>query len=180
MGLWLCRDGMQRLIAADKQQQTQVQRVTGMHVVELEARHVRIPLRKPVKHASHARTETDNLVVRCVLADGTVGFGEGVPREYVTGETIDSAIDLLQRSDLPTQLDAVPTFADAGALGRAVDARRGPRRRPQVPRQRRPLRRRVGRARRLRPGVRRAADERDASCSPRTCTSRGSGCSTAA
>ena len=46
-----------------------------MRVVELDARHVRIPLRKPVKHASHARTETDNLVVRCVLADGTDGLG---------------------------------------------------------------------------------------------------------
>ena len=57
-----------------------------MRVVELSAHHVRIPLRKPIKHASHSRTETDNLVVRCVLGDGTIGYGEGVPRDYVTGE----------------------------------------------------------------------------------------------
>ena len=76
-----------------------------MRVVELEARHVRIPMRRKITHATHSRTETDNLVVRCVLEDHTEGFGEGVPREYVTGETIDSAIALLQRSDLASQLE---------------------------------------------------------------------------
>ena len=75
-----------------------------MRIVELEARHVRIPLRRKVTHASHVRTETDNVVVRCVLSDGAVGFGEGVPRDYVTGETIDFALDLLKRSDLGKQL----------------------------------------------------------------------------
>jgi L-alanine-DL-glutamate epimerase-like enolase superfamily enzyme len=87
-----------------------------MRVVELEARQVRIPLRKTVKHASHARTETDNLLVRCVLSDGSVGYGEGVPRDYVTGETVDTAFDLLKRSDLPGQLSACPTFEDAVKL----------------------------------------------------------------
>src|SRR5207248_570606 len=77
---------------------------------------VHIPLKKPIRHASHERTSTDNLVVRCVLADGTLGYGEGVPREYVTGETIDSAIALLRRSDLPAQLEDCPDFAHAVAL----------------------------------------------------------------
>jgi muconate cycloisomerase len=73
-------------------------------VAELTAFHVRIPLRRTIRHASHQRTETDNLVVRCKLADGTSGFGEGVPRDYVTGETIDSDLALLARSDLASQL----------------------------------------------------------------------------
>jgi muconate cycloisomerase len=76
-----------------------------MRVVELEARQVRIPLKRKVTHASHVRTETDNIVVRCVLADGSTGYGEGVPRDYVTGETIDSTIDLLRRSQLEKQFD---------------------------------------------------------------------------
>jgi muconate cycloisomerase len=84
-----------------------------MRVVELEARHVRIPLRRKVTHASHVRTETDNVVVRCVLSDGSVGFGEGVPRDYVTGETIDFSIDLLKRSDLGSQLAACPDYIAA-------------------------------------------------------------------
>src|SRR3569832_2147043 len=84
-----------------------------MRIVELEARHVRIPLRRTVTHASHTRTDTDNVVVRCVLADGTVGFGEGVPRDYVTGETIDFSLDLLARSDLAKQLPPCNDFIEA-------------------------------------------------------------------
>lgn len=83
-----------------------------MQLVELEVRHVRVPLRRPVKHASHTRTDTDNIVVRCVLSDGSVGWGEGVPREYVTGETVESSIELLQRSDLPKQLEPCSEFED--------------------------------------------------------------------
>ena len=52
-----------------------------MQVVELEARHVRVALRRKVTHASHVRTETDNVVVRCKLSDGSTGHGEGVPRD---------------------------------------------------------------------------------------------------
>lgn len=84
-----------------------------MRIVELEARHVRIPLRRKVTHASHTRTDTDNVVVRCVLSDGTVGHGEGVPRDYVTGETIDFSIDLLRRSDLASQFTACDDFIQA-------------------------------------------------------------------
>ena len=87
-----------------------------MRVANLTAWHVRIPLRKPIQHASHIRSETDNLIVRCTLADGTVGFGEGVPREYVTGETIDSTMDLLAKSDLKTQFEPCSDFKAAVAL----------------------------------------------------------------
>src|SRR5205085_9132994 len=87
-----------------------------MRVVELTAFQVRIPLRKPFRHASYTRTSTDNLVVRCKLEDGIVGHGEGVPREYVTGETIDSALGLLARSELPAQLEPCGDFPAGVAL----------------------------------------------------------------
>jgi muconate cycloisomerase len=87
-----------------------------LKVVELTLFHVRIPLRRPIRHASHSRTETDNLIVGCVLEDGTEGYGEGVPREYVTGETIDVDIGLLRRSELPVQLEACADFPQAVAL----------------------------------------------------------------
>ena len=87
-----------------------------MAIVSLEARHVRIRLRRPVKHASHSRTDTDNVVVVCKLADGTVGYGEGVPRDYVTGETIDSAVSLLMASDLAARLTPCTNFAEVLAL----------------------------------------------------------------
>jgi muconate cycloisomerase len=87
-----------------------------LRIVELTACHVRVTLRKPVRHASHTRDATDNVLVRCVLDDRTEGFGEGVPREYVTGETIDTAVDLLRRSDLTAQLEPCADFARAVAL----------------------------------------------------------------
>ncbi len=87
-----------------------------MQIVELEARVVRVGLRRPTRHASHTRTDTDNIVVRCTLSDGSVGFGEGVPREYVTGETADTGIDHLRRSEIPSQLEPCPTFSPAVRL----------------------------------------------------------------
>jgi muconate cycloisomerase len=85
-------------------------------IVELTAHHIRIPLRKAIRHASHSRSETDNILVRCVLDNRIEGHGEGVPREYVTGESIDSALDLLRRSDLPAQLEPCSDFGQAVAL----------------------------------------------------------------
>jgi len=85
-------------------------------VTELTAYQVRIPLRKTIRHASHTRDSTDNVVVRCLLDDGTEGFGEGVPREYVTGETIDQAIQFLRDSDLAGQLEPCPDYSHALAV----------------------------------------------------------------
>ncbi|HZT81145.1 MAG TPA: enolase C-terminal domain-like protein [Gemmataceae bacterium] len=84
-----------------------------MKVVELTVHHIRIPLRRPIKHASHVRTSTDNVLARCLLDDGTEGFGEGVPREYVTGENLDLDLDLLRRSDLAAQMGPCRDFAAA-------------------------------------------------------------------
>ena len=60
---------------------TQIRRITLFRVA--------VPLKKEIKHASHSRTESENLVVRVELEGGQVGYGEGVPRPYVTGETVD-------------------------------------------------------------------------------------------
>ena len=87
-----------------------------MKIAEMTAYHVRIPLRKPIRHASHSRTGSDNLLVRCVLDDGTEGWGEGVPRDYVTGETIDSALALLKGSDLAARREDCADFVAASAF----------------------------------------------------------------
>src|SRR5438128_12245036 len=84
-----------------------------MRVKEITAWQVRIPLKKPIQHASHTRTESDNVVIRVKLDDGTEGFGEGVPREYVTGETADSVLALLKQSALAEQFEDWPTFHSA-------------------------------------------------------------------
>lgn len=77
-----------------------------MRIIELTATHVRLPLKRAIRHASHTRSASDNLFVSCRLADGTLGWGEGVPREYVTGETVEGAFRQLSATPLADQLSA--------------------------------------------------------------------------
>ncbi len=86
-------------------------------VAEITAYHVRIPLKRKIRHASHTRSDTDSIIVRCRLDDGIEGWGEGLPREYVTGETIETAIEQLRATDLSAQLgNPIETVDDAIAL----------------------------------------------------------------
>lgn len=71
-----------------------------MKVDRMRLAHVALPLKKAIKHASHERSSSDNLVVEVVLSDGVTGYGEGVPRSYVTGETIESTFEVLSRFDV--------------------------------------------------------------------------------
>jgi L-alanine-DL-glutamate epimerase-like enolase superfamily enzyme len=91
-----------------------------LKVAAINMYHVRIPLRRRIRHASHTRTETENLLIRCTLQDGSEGFGEGVPRDYVTGETIDSALALLRRSDLASQFDDCRDFEQAVSMAESL------------------------------------------------------------
>ncbi len=84
-----------------------------MKVVEVTALQVRIPLRRAIRHASHSRTSTDNVIVRVVLDNRTEGYGEGVPREYVTGESAEFALDRLKQTDIAGQLEPCRDFAAA-------------------------------------------------------------------
>jgi muconate cycloisomerase len=88
-----------------------------MRPVELTAWHVRIPLKKTIRHASHTRDETDSVIVRCRLDEGTEGWGEGLPRAYVTGETIDTVFEHLRQTDWRAQLGGdLPDLASAVAV----------------------------------------------------------------
>ena len=75
-----------------------------MRIAELSVFHVRIRLKKPIRHASHSRTDTDSLIVRCRLDEGSEGFGEGLPRDYVTGETIEDALVQVRDTNWKSQL----------------------------------------------------------------------------
>jgi len=90
-----------------------------MEIHRLTAFHVPITLRKPVRHASHERFHNDTIIVRCVMNDGNVGWGEGLPRTYVTGESIDSAWRHLQESDFCPLRES--TFSSALDVALGVD-----------------------------------------------------------
>ncbi|MCK4628131.1 MAG: hypothetical protein KAT56_03955 [Sedimentisphaerales bacterium] len=59
-------------------------------LVQLELFHLYLPFRGKFTHSAAQRSGTDTVVAVALLADGTVGFGEGVPCSDVTGETIES------------------------------------------------------------------------------------------
>lgn len=61
-------------------------------ILNAEIRDVGLKLKKKIKHASHNRSTSNSVVVSVELDSGEFGYGEGVPREYVTGETIESAM----------------------------------------------------------------------------------------
>ena len=76
-----------------------------------------LPFRKPFKHAAAERAVSSSLYLKCVTDLGAVGFGEALPREYVTGETLEGAFQLLQQTILPRlvgmefdSLEAVKAF----------------------------------------------------------------------
>jgi L-Ala-D/L-Glu epimerase len=77
-----------------------------MRIRSLTAHVVRLPLKRPFSHASATRHDSENVVIRCELADGTIGWGEGVPRSYVTGETPEGCLAQLAATPVAEQLAA--------------------------------------------------------------------------
>jgi len=77
-----------------------------MRIRQLAATIVRLPLKRKFAHASATREESQNVLIRCELADGTAGWGEGVPRSYVTGETPEGCLAQLAATPLGGQLAA--------------------------------------------------------------------------
>jgi muconate cycloisomerase len=62
---------------------------------------LRIPFRQSFSHALKSRGESDAVVVRVKDADGQIGYGEALPRPYVTGETTTSMIAHLRQRLAP-------------------------------------------------------------------------------
>jgi L-Ala-D/L-Glu epimerase len=77
-----------------------------VRIRSLTAFELPIDLKTAIRHASHVRQHNDTLIVRCELTDGSVGWGEGLPRTYVTGESIDSVWRHLQATDFEQLADA--------------------------------------------------------------------------
>jgi L-Ala-D/L-Glu epimerase len=54
---------------------------------------LQIPFVETFSHSAKARTFSDSIVVRVVAEDGSVGYGEGLARHYITGETATRSIE---------------------------------------------------------------------------------------
>ena len=62
---------------------------------------LQIQLCMPIKHHLAERTHSENLVVKVVTDSGVVGFGEGIARQYVTGEVMEASLRFLQDHLIP-------------------------------------------------------------------------------
>jgi L-alanine-DL-glutamate epimerase-like enolase superfamily enzyme len=70
-------------------------------VIQLDLFAVDLPFKVVVRHAAAARTSSDSLFLRSRLDDGTEGWGESLPRAYVSGESREQAFALLRDTILP-------------------------------------------------------------------------------
>jgi L-Ala-D/L-Glu epimerase len=72
-----------------------------MKLKQIKLLSLQIPLCMPIKHYLAEHTYSENLVVKVVADSGVVGFGEGIARQYVTGEVMESSLRLLQDHLIP-------------------------------------------------------------------------------
>ena len=68
-----------------------------MRIESVDVRRFPVPFRLVFRHASASRSEAANVIVAARGPDGTTGYGEGCPREYVTGETVESAAAFIEK-----------------------------------------------------------------------------------
>jgi len=61
----------------------------------LRATPLKIPFKRSFKHAAAERSVTQSVWVEVESDTGAKGFGEGCPRDYVTGESVASALDFI-------------------------------------------------------------------------------------
>lgn len=56
-------------------------------------------MQKAFNHSTKKRKLTDSIIVEITSSEGTKGWGEGAPRSYVSGETLNTAINTLKCFD---------------------------------------------------------------------------------
>jgi L-Ala-D/L-Glu epimerase / N-acetyl-D-glutamate racemase len=99
--------------------------VRDVHIRQFRFRVLRIPFTVTFRHASAERAETESVWIDAIGADDTVGSGESCPRQYVTGETIETARAFTGRheSELRAEIRDIATLrAWIGAHRQDIDA----------------------------------------------------------
>ena len=81
-----------------------------MKVSHIQIRELKIPFNMGFQHASAVREATESVLVVADSRSGNTGYGEGCPRSYVTGETIESAIAFFDKHK--TSLEVIENFEE--------------------------------------------------------------------
>ena len=75
-----------------------------MIVKKLDIWHLKLGFLSPIKHNLATHEGSDNIVLRVTTDDGITGFGEGVPRAFVTGEVLSDSLVFLRQVLAPAIL----------------------------------------------------------------------------
>ena len=87
----------------------------------IRAYELSIPLRTSVTHAASQRAVSEPIVVSVEMRNGRTGYGETLPRSYVTGESNRSVIDAMETVFVPALLSFHPaSFPEALELVEAL------------------------------------------------------------
>jgi muconate cycloisomerase len=86
----------ERAFALPAKTESLAKRIEAMTIYQL-----RIPFHQAFRHAAQSREESDAVIVRIEDGAGQSGYGEALPRPYVTGETTPSMIAHLKEQLAP-------------------------------------------------------------------------------
>src|ERR1700722_5941809 len=91
---------------------------------------LRLPFVASFAHSAKERTFSDSILVKVRDESGIEGFGEGAPREYVTGETQETALAHISETLWPrvprpplapcSATDTIPEFVPDASIARTV------------------------------------------------------------
>lgn len=89
-----------------------------MRIERLDVYSFPVPFKAVFRHASASRSSAENLIVAARSDDGLTGYGEGCPRDYVTGETVEGGAAFIRRyaqaiADEVTEAAGLRAWADA-------------------------------------------------------------------
>lgn len=75
-----------------------------MIVKKLDIWHLKLGFQSPIKHNLATHEGSDNIVLRVTTDDTVTGYGEGVPRAFVTGEVLSDSLSFLHEVLAPAIL----------------------------------------------------------------------------
>ena len=96
-------------------------------VTQLDLFAVDLPFKVAFRHAAAARTTSESLFLRARLDNGTEGWGESLPRAYVSGEAREQAFALLRDTILPALVgQSFPSLSEAVSFLEKCDGKAPP------------------------------------------------------
>jgi L-Ala-D/L-Glu epimerase / N-acetyl-D-glutamate racemase len=75
-----------------------------MVIKKLDIWHLKLGFRSPIKHNLATHMDSENLVLGVTTSDAVTGYGEGVPRTFVTGEVLGASLAFIREVLAPELL----------------------------------------------------------------------------